>query len=171
MCVCVRTHHTHNTYTSTPCKKWGDTSIAQRIPHTGKNTHFQVSTTHFPEMGSSSWVGWLQASVPGLAPPQLRFWGLKKWLIPGLQSAFYIGPWEASRLESLKPQIQLRIKDAHNVVFKSTWLVDQGLELYIDWHQSIEKCSKLTTRWLPSTLGQMPQEVMFPLRLDTLTAS
>jgi len=28
VCVCAYTH-THNTYTSTPCKNWGDTSLAQ----------------------------------------------------------------------------------------------------------------------------------------------
>jgi len=31
VCVCAYTH-THDTYTSTPCKKWGDTSIAQTNP-------------------------------------------------------------------------------------------------------------------------------------------
>ena len=37
--VCVYAYtHTHNTYTSTPCKKWGDTSIAQTNPSHWKQT-------------------------------------------------------------------------------------------------------------------------------------
>jgi len=37
VCVCAYTH-THNTHTSTPCKKWGDTSIDQTNPSHWKQT-------------------------------------------------------------------------------------------------------------------------------------
>jgi len=37
VCVCAYTH-THNTYTSTPCKKWGDTPIVQKNPSRWKQT-------------------------------------------------------------------------------------------------------------------------------------
>jgi len=37
VCVCAYTH-SHNIYTSTPCKKCGDTSIAQTYPSHWKQT-------------------------------------------------------------------------------------------------------------------------------------
>jgi len=37
VCVCAYTQ-THNTYTSTPCKKWGDTSLAHSNPSHWKQT-------------------------------------------------------------------------------------------------------------------------------------
>jgi len=45
VCVCVRTH-THNTYTSTPFKKWGDTSIAQQILNP-KRPHLESSKQNY----------------------------------------------------------------------------------------------------------------------------
>jgi len=53
VCVCVRIH-THDTYTSTPCNKWGDTSLAQTNPSRWKrvptidhmeNPRFHLSST------------------------------------------------------------------------------------------------------------------------------